>query len=223
MLVDDAWARDIVAKFGSIADRVAHIAHATLVHQVYDEFHLVHALEVGYFRLIACLYKRLEACTDQRGDPATENRLLAKEVSFGLFGNSCVQHTGTRAADRTGICQGQGFGVACGILKDGPQGRNTYALGEEAAQHVARAFRRNHRDINVGRGYYLRVVQAEAVCCHQHLAWSESGSNVTLEYFAMMLVWDEDHDNIGLLSGGGPCHYLQSFGFGLLATLAVSR
>src|ERR1051326_9629669 len=80
MLIDDARTGDIVAKFGGIAYRVAHVAHPTLVHQVHDQLHLVHALKVGYFRLIAGLYKCLEPRTDQRCDTTTKNCLLTEEI-----------------------------------------------------------------------------------------------------------------------------------------------
>src|SRR6266849_10415646 len=65
MLIDDARAGDVIPVLGSIANGVAHVAHATLVHQVYDQLHLMHALEVGQFGLIASLYKRLEGSADQ--------------------------------------------------------------------------------------------------------------------------------------------------------------
>src|ERR1700694_81203 len=52
-LVNDARARDVIAKFGGVADGVAHVAHAALVHQIYNQFHLVHTFKVGYFGLVA--------------------------------------------------------------------------------------------------------------------------------------------------------------------------
>ncbi len=223
MLIDDARARDIVAELGGIADGVAHVAHAALVHQVHDELHLVHAFKVGYFRLIAGLHERLEARTDQRGDTTAENRLLAKEVGFGFLGNRGAQHTGTCATNRTSIGEGQGLGITGGILVDSPQGGNAYALGEEAAHHVTGAFGCNHCDIDVGRRQNLRVVQAEAVRCHQHLAGSKPRANITLKHFAVMLIGDENHDDIGLLSSACRCRHLQALGLSLLAALTAGR
>src|SRR6202140_846782 len=52
-LVNDARARDVITKFGGVADGVAHVAHSALVHQVYNQFHLVHTFKVGYFGLVA--------------------------------------------------------------------------------------------------------------------------------------------------------------------------
>src|SRR5207253_4238659 len=53
--VNDTRTRDIVAVLGSIADRVAHVAHTTLVHEIYNEFHFMHTLKVGHLWLIASL------------------------------------------------------------------------------------------------------------------------------------------------------------------------
>ena len=83
---------------------------------------------------------------------------------------------------------------------DSPQGGNAHAFGEEAAHHVTGAFGCNHCDIDVGWRQNLRVVQAETVRCHQHLAGSKPRANITLKYFAVMLIGDENHDDIGLLS-----------------------
>src|SRR5579863_3927073 len=104
--VNDARAGDIVAKFGGVTDGVTHVAHAALVHQIHDQLHLVHALEVGDFRLVAGVDKCLEACADQRGDAAAKHRLLAEQIGFGLFGNGSAQDTRARAADgaRIGQC-----------------------------------------------------------------------------------------------------------------------
>src|SRR5438270_4004839 len=155
MLIDDTRTGDIVAEFSGIAYRVAHVAHPTLVHQIHDQLHLVHTLKVGHLRLIAGLYERLEPCTDQRCNTTTKDCLLAKEIGFGLLSNSCTQHTRTCAANGASICQGHRFSLACRVLVDCPQGGNAYTFGEKAAHHMARAFRRDHRDIDIGRGYNL--------------------------------------------------------------------
>src|SRR4051812_32757426 len=54
-LINQARAADIVAIFGSITNRVAHITHATLVYQVHNQLYLVQAFEVGNLRLITSL------------------------------------------------------------------------------------------------------------------------------------------------------------------------
>src|SRR5690349_12763700 len=78
MIVDHTWTRHIIAKFGSVADRVAHIIHATLVHQVYNQLHFMHTLKVGHLWLIASIHQRLEAGANQRGNTATQHCLFAK-------------------------------------------------------------------------------------------------------------------------------------------------
>src|SRR6266849_3260248 len=62
--IDDARTRNIIAKLGSIANGVAHITHAALVHQVNDQFHFMHAFKVRDLRLIASLYQGLKTCAD---------------------------------------------------------------------------------------------------------------------------------------------------------------
>src|SRR5258708_26683074 len=59
--------------------------------------------------------------------------------------------------------------------------------------------------------------------CHQHLAGSKPRANITLKHFAVMLIGDENHDDIGLLSSASRCRHLQALGFSLLAALAAGR
>src|SRR5258708_19700004 len=48
VLVDDAGTRGVVAVLGGIANRVTHVAQATLVDQVGDQLHPVPPLEVPH-------------------------------------------------------------------------------------------------------------------------------------------------------------------------------
>src|SRR5579859_3606278 len=153
--VDDARAGHIIAKFGGVADGVAHVAHAALVHEVYDELHFVHTFKVCDFGLVSGVNQRLETGADERGDAAAQHGLLAKEVGFGLFGDGGAQDTGARAADGAGIGQRQGFSVAGGVLVDRPQRGDTDAFGKETAQHVTGAFGRDHRHVDVFRRHNL--------------------------------------------------------------------
>src|SRR4030088_48666 len=85
---------DVVAELGRVADAVAHVAHAALVHQVDDQLHLMQALEVGQLGLVARLDQGLEAGLDQRGEPTTEHRLLAEEIGLGLLFEGRLEHAG---------------------------------------------------------------------------------------------------------------------------------
>src|SRR5436305_620781 len=46
---DDARPGDIFTIFGRVRDRIVHGGDAALIDQVDDQFHLVHALEIGHF------------------------------------------------------------------------------------------------------------------------------------------------------------------------------
>src|SRR5579859_8019638 len=58
---------------------------------------------------------------------------------------------------------------------------------------------------------------------HEHFTRSQPRPDVALKYFAMMLVRDEDHDDIGLLCCAGRRRDLQAISLRLGAALAVSR
>ena len=103
LLVDDAGAGHVVAVFGRVADRVAHVRQAALVHEVDDELELVHRLEVGELGLVAGLDERLEAGPHEGGGAAAEHGLLAEQVGLRLLGERRLEDSGSRGADPTGV------------------------------------------------------------------------------------------------------------------------
>ena len=100
---DDLGARVVVAVLGGVADRVAHLGHAALEHEVDDELDLVEALEVRDLGLVASLDERVESGLDQVGQAAAEHDLLAEEVGLGLLGERRLDDAGARAADAPGV------------------------------------------------------------------------------------------------------------------------
>ena len=84
-----------------------HVAQPALINQVDDLLHLVDADEIGDFRLVAGLDKRLEAGLHQGAQPAAEHRLLGKQVGLGLLGEGGFDSAGPGAADRLGVGQGE--------------------------------------------------------------------------------------------------------------------
>src|SRR5260370_75065 len=109
LLGDDARSGGIITLLGSIADGIAHVAEAAAVNQVNDELEFVEAFEVGDLGLVACFRERLEARLDQFTHAAAEYGLLAKEVGFGLFGKSCLQNAGARAAESFAVSESKRF------------------------------------------------------------------------------------------------------------------
>ena len=96
---DHAIAACEVAVLGGVADRVAHEAETTAVDQIHDQLQLVQTLEVGHFRGVAGLGERVEARLHQRGDTATQHRLLAEQIGLRLLGEGGADDAGARAPD----------------------------------------------------------------------------------------------------------------------------
>src|SRR5262245_50057617 len=85
LLAHDARPSRVVTELRGVRDRVAHVGQATLVEEVDDELHLVHALEVGDLGLVAGIHQRLEGGLDQVRDAAAEGDLLPEEIRLGLL------------------------------------------------------------------------------------------------------------------------------------------
>ena len=98
-VVDDARAAREVAVLRGVADVLVHLLQAAFVQQVDDELHLVHALEVRDFGLVAGFDERLEAAHDELGGAAAEHGLLAEQIRLGFFAERGREHAAARAAD----------------------------------------------------------------------------------------------------------------------------
>ena len=83
-VVDDAWAGQVATELGGVGHRVVHVGKAAFVNQVYDQLHLVQALEVRHLRLVAGLGEHLEAGGDQVLQATAEHGLFAEQVGDGL-------------------------------------------------------------------------------------------------------------------------------------------
>jgi len=100
----------------------------------------VEAFEVGDFGLVARFRESFKSRLDQLTHAAAEDGLLAKEVSFGLFGESGFQNPGARAAESLGVSEGKRFRLTAGILLDRQERGCSSAFGEDFANAVARGF-----------------------------------------------------------------------------------
>ena len=120
--VDDARAAGVIAVFGGVGNREAHVAEAAFIDQVDDQLELVQAFEVGDFGRVAGFDQRFESGADQFGSAAAEDGLLAEEIAFGLFPEGGFDDAGVQAAERGGIGQGVFESLAAGILMDGDEG-----------------------------------------------------------------------------------------------------
>ena len=97
------WAAGVIAVFGGVADRVAHVVEAALIHEIDDELQFVQALEIGDLGLISGIDQRLESGLHQLAGAAAEHGLLAEQIGFGFLGEGGFEHA--RAGSRREPCR----------------------------------------------------------------------------------------------------------------------
>ena len=161
----------------------------------------MHAFEVGDLGLITGLHESVEASFDQLADAATQNGLLAEQIGFRFFREGSFQYAGARAAESFGVRQRKSFGIATGILLDGDEAEEQR---EDLPHHLhllARRFRRDHGDINIGGRLDGAEANVKAVREHQRLALVQMRRDRILVELGLLGVWRENHDHIG--PGGG--------------------
>src|SRR5215217_2882893 len=205
----------VVTVFGGVADRVPHPAHAALVHEVDDQLELVEALEVRDLGLVARGHERVEPALDERRRPAAENDLLAEQVGLGLLLEGRPDHAGARHADAGRVREGALARLARRILVHGDECRRTDALLVRSAHEVARALRRDHRDVDVGRWRDRPEVDVEPVGEHQHVAGPQVRRDVLDVDPRLRGVGEQDHDDVGLGRRLGRRQGAKTHGLGL--------
>jgi len=127
VVVDDVVSLGESAVFGR-QRRNPTSRQPALVHQVDDEFELVHALEVSHLRAVAGVDEGLVAVLDQAGDAATQDGLLAEEVGLDLLLERRLDDARAGAADPFGVGQGLVLGVARDVLVDSDEARRPLVL-----------------------------------------------------------------------------------------------
>ena len=201
----------VVAELCGVADRVAHITHATLIQQVNDEFQFVHALEVRRFRLVSRLDQCFVCSLDQRRYAAAQDRLLAEQVGLGLFLEGCVENAGACAANAPRVCEADGMRVSGSVLMHCEQTRHARTLSENLAHAMSGSLGRDHRHIHALRRLDSVVVDVEAMSEHQRLA----GEHVLLDrlpiHLGLQVIGNQHHDDVRLLGDFGDHADLQSF------------
>ncbi len=148
---------DVVAVLRGVGHAEAHEVEPAAVHEVHDQLELVHRLEVRELGLVARLDQRLERRLDQRRHAAAQQRLLAEQVGLGLLLERRLEDAGPRGADAPGVGERPGAGRARRVLLDREQRRHAAALLVHAAQEVAGALGRDHPDVDVGPGGWIRA------------------------------------------------------------------
>src|SRR3989475_8076867 len=125
---------------------------------------------MGTLCLGARFRKGCEARLDQFAYTATEDSLLAKEVSFGFFGKSGLQHAGAGATEALGVSERKRFRGTARILCDCQERGRSTAFGEDFANAMAGSFWSDHGDVDGGRRLDGAEADVEAVREHQCLA-----------------------------------------------------
>ena len=95
---------------------MTHEAETTTIDQIHDELQLVQTFEVRHFGRVSRFGECFESGLNQRGNTATEHRLLAEQVGFRLLGEGGADHAGTGAADPRRVGERVRKRGAAGIL-----------------------------------------------------------------------------------------------------------
>ena len=192
-----------VAVLGGVRYRIAHAAQAAFVDEVDDQFHLVHALEVGDLGSVAGLDQRLETFFHQRSQPAAEHRLFAEQIALGFFLKRRLQHARARRADAVRIAERVFMRVSAGILVDREQRGHTSALRIHAPQQMARTLGRDHDHVHIFWRLDGFEVNREAVRKAENLSLAEMRLDRRLVEVGLGFVGRENLNPVGALGGLG--------------------
>ena len=194
---DDPGTARVVAVFGRVAHRVAHVAQAALIDQIDDQFQLVEAFEIGNLRLVAGSDQGLEAGLDQRAHPTAQDRLLAKQIRLGFLGEGRLDHPGACDADAFRVRQRGGLGAAGRVLVDGEQRGRATAFDEELANAVTGRLGRDHRDVDIGANLNRAEADVEPVREQEQLAGRQIRLDGAAIHVGLRRVRHEHHDDVG--------------------------
>src|SRR5262249_50404519 len=116
-----------------LAWSVSTVGTAALGDGIDYPLHSVDAFEIGHFRRVAGVDQGFEARAHQFGEPATQNRLFAEQVSFRLFAEIGFQDCCPAATEGGAIGKGDLFGIPGGILGYSNQAWDSLTLLKLAA------------------------------------------------------------------------------------------
>lgn len=176
--------------------------------------------EVGHFGLVTGFDEGFEARLDEVGDATAEDGLFAEEVGFGFFLEGCFKDAAAGAADAFGPGECGFFGLLAGVLVNGDEAGNAFALGVLAADDVAGAFGGHHDDINLGGRHDGLVENGESVAEEEGLAFGQIGSDVFFIDFGREEIGDGDEDDVGGFDGLGGVEDFESEFLGNVAAFA---
>ena len=203
---DKPLARAVVAVFGGVGDGVPHCGKAARVDKVNDKFHLVNALEVSHFGLVACFNQRFKACLHKLGHAAAENCLFAEEVGFRLFTEGSFQNARPACAYAACISQSDFLSLAGVVLGDCDKGRNALAFQILRTYGVAGSLGSYHDYVYVLSGLDKVEVDIQAVCKSKRLAFGHIRSDFRVVDVRADFIGNEHHYNVARLGRFGNAH-----------------
>ncbi len=214
---DDPRAGDVLAIFGRVGDGVVHVRDAAFIDQVDDQLHFVQAFEIGHFRRVTGFDQGFEPGADQFDQTTAQDDLLTEQVGFALFLEGGFDDAGLAATIGAGIGQGDFQRIAGRIAIDGHQRRHAAATQVFGAHSVARPFRRDHEDVEIGAGFDQVEMNVQAMRETDRGAFLHIGVQFVAIDVALQLVRGQHHDDVGPSRGFGSGHALEARRFGLLA------
>ena len=195
--VHDQRPGDVVAPLRRVADRIPHVIKPTLIDEVNDQLHLVHAFKICGLGLIARLDQRVESRFDERADSTAEHSLLSEKVGLGLFRERRLHHACARPANGFAIGERQLLCSARRVLMNRQQRRRSAPFGEHFAHAMSGSLGSDHGHIDVFRRMDRAVADVEAMRKHEHLARSQIRRNLLLVDLRLCGIRSKQHDHVG--------------------------
>src|SRR5690606_26284533 len=136
------------------------------------------ALKVCHFRLITSFNQYFKTGLYQRTGTATKNSLLAEQISFCFFLESCSDNASTSRTNALRPCESKLSTIALLALVNRNQSRHTLAFKELTAHNMARPLRRNHDYVHVLRRFDKTIKDTETVYKQEGLSGCQVWCNI---------------------------------------------
>ena len=104
---------------------------------------------IGDFLADPGLDQRVEPGDQDFGNRAPHHRLLVEQVGLAFLREGGCENSGTGAAQRLAVGEGDGFGIAAGILLDGIEGHHALPLEVERTKRRPGPLRSDHEYVEV--------------------------------------------------------------------------
>ena len=131
-------------------------------------------------------------------------------IGLGLFAECRFNNPCASRTKPLGISESDILGISRRVLVNCQEGRDTAALGKHPSHQMARTLGGDHKDIVVGRGDNLSVMDIETVCEGHRVARGQPREDFLAEYPSLDFVIDEHHYDIRGTGSIGYRHHFQT-------------